>query len=64
MQLKFFFIEKFFSLELIYNVVLVLDVRQSDSVIHMHLFFFRFFFLLDCYKIVIIVHYADVSSFR
>ena len=45
-------------------MVLVLDVQQSDSVIHMHLFFFRFFFLLDYYKIVIIVLYADGSSLR
>ena len=54
-QLLFFF--KIFIEMLINNVVLVSGVQQSDSVIHIHLylFFFRFFSIIGCYKILSIV---------
>ena len=37
-----FFLKKFFLIEvcLLYNVVLVSDVQQSDSVIHVYIFLF------------------------
>ena len=38
-----------------YNVVLVLDVKPSDSVIHLCVFFFRFFPTLGYYKMLSIV---------
>ena len=41
----------FIEIQLIYNVVLVLDVQQDDLV----LVFFRFFSSVDCYKILSIV---------
>ena len=45
------------EVQLIYSVVLVSGVQQSDSVIHMYtnLFFFRFFSIIGYYKILDIV---------
>ena len=42
------------EVELIYNVVLVSGVQQSDSVIHecIYIFFFRFFSIIGYYKIL------------
>ena len=37
---------------MIYNVVLVSAIQLSDSVIHIHLFFFRFFPHIGYYKIL------------
>ena len=46
----------FFSIEveLIYNIVLISGVQQSNSVIHIHMyvFFFRFFSIIGYYKIM------------
>ena len=49
---------------MIYNVVLVPNVQQSDSVgyvcmcVYMYIFFFRFFSIIGYYKILNIVPYA------
>ena len=40
----------FTEVYLIYNIVLASGVEQSDSVIHIYIFFLRFFSLLSCYK--------------
>ena len=40
---------------LIYNVVLVSDIQQSDSVIYIYLLFFRNFSIIDYFKILNIV---------
>ena len=45
----------FIGVELLYNVVLVSGVQQSDSVIYIYIFFFRFFFITGYYKILNIV---------
>ena len=46
----------FFLIEvLIYNIVLVSGVQQSDSVIYAYLSFFRSFSLIGYYKILNIV---------
>ena len=37
---------------LMYNVVLVSDVQQSDSVIHIHVSFFRFFSHRGYYRVL------------
>ena len=49
--IKIFFIE----IQLIYNVVLVSSVQQSASFIHIYIFFFRLFSIIDYYKILSIV---------
>ena len=36
---------------LIYNVLLVSAVKLNDSVIHLYIFFFRFFSIVSYYKI-------------
>ena len=41
------------SLHLIYNIVLVSSVQQSDSILYMY--FFRLFSIMDYYKILNIV---------
>ena len=52
-ELKFMLMFLKIELQLIYNVVLVLDVQQNDSVIHTYVtIFLRFFFLIGCYKIL------------
>ena len=38
------------EVELIYNIVLVSSVQQSDSIIHKYIFFFRFFSIVGYYK--------------
>ena len=44
------------EVELIYDVVIVSGVQQSDSVIHTHISIFsRLFSLIGCYKISSIV---------
>ena len=48
-------IKKKIEVQLIYNIVLVSGIQQSDSVIHMYIFFFRFFSIIDYYKILNIV---------
>ena len=51
----FFFFLSLFLIEvyLIYNVVLVLDVQQSDSITHICVYIFlRFFSLLNYYKVL------------
>ena len=46
----------FIEVQLIYNAVLVSGVQQSASVIHIYLFFFRFFSIIgNYYKILNIV---------
>ena len=50
----FFF---FFEIELLYEVVLVSGVQQSDSE-YIYTFFIRFFLIIDYYKILIIVSCA------
>ena len=47
----FFFIE----VQLIYNVVLISAVQQSDSFIHIHAFFFIFFSIMVYHRILNIV---------
>ena len=56
----FFFALNFFltEIELIYNVVLVSDVQQSDSVIHIYKYiysFYMFFSIIGYYKTLSIV---------
>ena len=48
------YLRKSFSIEivLIYYVVLISHIQQSDSVIHIYLSVFRFLFITDCYKIL------------
>ena len=47
------------EIQLIYNVVLISGIQQSDSVIHtyiyIYIFFFRFFSIIGYYKILSIV---------
>ena len=50
-----FLIYFFIEVQLIYNVVLVSGAQQSDSVIHIYLFFFRFFSIIGYYRILNIV---------
>ena len=47
----------FFDVELIYNVVLISSVHQSDSVIHIYIyiFFFIFFSIMVYHRILNIV---------
>ena len=45
----FAYICDFFEVQLICNVVLVSSVQQSDSVIHIPVFFIRFFSITDYY---------------
>ena len=40
------FIRKYIEVQLIYNVALTSSVRQSDSVIHTHIFILFQFFLI------------------
>ena len=47
----------FFEIELLYEVVLVSGVQQSDSE-YIYTFFIRFFLIIDYYKILIIVSCA------
>ena len=50
----FFYIKKkvyFIEVQLIYNVVLISTVQQSDSVIHIYIFFFIFFSIMVYHKI-------------
>ena len=51
----FFFLFLLIELWLIYNVVLDSGVQQSDSVIFIYIFFFRFFSIIGYYKILNIV---------
>ena len=48
---KIYFIE----VQLIYNVVLISAVQQSDSVIHIYTFFFIFFSIMVYHRILNIV---------
>ena len=48
----------FLNWNIIYNVVLVSGVQQSDSVTHTYIFFFIFFSIIVYYKIWNIVPYA------
>ena len=41
--------------QLIYNVVLISGIQQSDSCIYIYIFFFRFFSIINYYKILNIV---------
>ena len=43
---------------MIYNALLVLGVQQSNSVICIYLFLFRFFSLIDYYKVLSRVPHA------
>ena len=43
---------------MVYNVVLVPGVQQNDSVIHIHISIFRFFFPCRSYKVLCRVPYA------
>ena len=54
----FFLIE----IQLIYNIVLVSGVRQSDCYMYVfiQLFFFRFFSIIDYYKILSISQYLTI----
>ena len=45
----------FIEVYLIYNVLLVSGIQQSDSVIHIYLSFIRFFSIIGYYKILNIV---------
>ena len=42
----------FIRVQLIYNIVLVSDVQQSESVIHIHTFFLRFFSYIGHYRVL------------
>ena len=58
--LRFFFFYFFIEVQLIYNVVLVSGVQQSDPVLYMYAYvyiyiFFRFFSIVGYYKILKIV---------
>ena len=46
------FLKNFIEIQLIYNVVLVSGLQQSDSVICICTFFFRFFSIIGYYKIL------------
>ena len=50
---------------MIYTIVLVSSVQQSDSVIHTHIqrFFFQTFSLIGYYKIISIVHIHTYRDF-
>ena len=41
--------------QLTYNVVLISGIQQSDSLRYIHIFFFRFFSIVDYYRILNIV---------
>ena len=51
----FFFLIYFIEVELIYNVVVVSGLQQSDSVIHIYTFSFIFFSIMAYYRILNIV---------
>ena len=54
-----FFLSFFIEVQLIYHVVLVSGVQQSDSVIYIiYLFVFRLLSLIGCYKILNIILHA------
>ena len=42
----------FIDVKLVYTVVLVPGVRESDSVIHIYIYSFKFYSLIDYYKIL------------
>ena len=46
------FLKIFIGAQLSYNVVLVLGVQQSESVIHISTLFFRFFSHIDHYRVL------------
>ena len=49
-------------MRLIYNIVLVPGVQQSDSVFHINMYLFRLFSIIHCYKILNIVPCVYSSS--
>ena len=53
-MLFYFIFKNFIEVLLIYNVVLISAVQQSDSVICIYIFFFIFFHMV-CYRILNIV---------
>lgn len=57
---SFLLIHVFIEVKLIYEVVLVLVVQYSDSVIHIYLFF-QIIFLTGYYKIVSIIPCAVLA---
>ena len=57
-HLNFSFSLFIIDVQLIYNIVLVSSVQQSDSVTHTYMFFFRFFSVIGYYKIWSIVSCA------
>ena len=48
----------FIEVQLIHNVVLISAVQKSDSVIHIHTFFFILFSIMVNHRILNIVHCA------
>ena len=60
--LNFYFYLFFIEVQLIYNVVLVSGIQQSDSVISIHTYVYIFLFqilsFIGYYKILYIVPYA------
>ena len=50
-----FFLIYLIEVYLIYNVVLISTVQQSDSVMHRYIFFFIFFSIMVYYRILNIV---------
>ena len=57
-RLKVFFFFFFIDVKLNYNVVLITDIQQSDSVIHIYTFFFIFFSIMVYHRIFNVVSCA------
>ena len=53
--LDIFFYINFIEVQLIYNVVLISTIQQSDSVVHIYTFFFIFFSIMVYHRILNIV---------